>query len=110
MPIQNSRSRKAGRKTMEAEATVRPMNNGIEKSEINPEPVVLGSDALSLSKLMDKREKMLQGLNSIKSDKDSLKEQVAELEERIKRTEGALIMLTSLIQELDPTALQPQGR
>lgn len=85
--------------------------NGVEKQapvdtlEATPSRPV----SLELRGLMEKREKMMQGLNGIKADRDTISQQLQDYETRIKRTEGAVILLDQLITELDPTALQ-QGR
>jgi len=67
--------------------------------------------SIELKILLEKHEKMTQGLNAVTADCDALAERLTQQEENKKRTEGALIMLTSLIQELDPQALsRQQGR
>jgi hypothetical protein len=123
MAIQNSRSRKAARsKTMEQQQAevINGAMNGMEKGVL-PLPdgaaPAKGDGAeppkqptIALQNLMEKREKMMQGLNSVKAQREAIQERLKELETSVSRTEGALYTLETLIQELDPQALQqPQG-
>lgn len=96
---------------MEAEATVRSMNNGMDRNGQTIDVPVNGKQhSVELDVLKDRREKMMQGLNSLKADLDAMKKQIEDQEVSISRTEGALILLSNLITEIDPTALQQQGR
>ena len=62
-----------------------------------------------LEGLLDKREKMILGLNSLKSERVELAKQLETQDDSIRRTEGALIMLNSLIGELQPAPAGPNG-
>jgi hypothetical protein len=108
MVIQNARHRaklKKG-KEMEQQAEISTMQNGFEGS--GPSHMIDPAQGIDLKALLDKRDKMLQGLNSLKADCEAMKKQVEDQEYSIKRTEGALIMLTNLITEINPSVLQSQ--
>ena len=90
------------------EVKVNRSRNGVERSA--PALEIEQAPSLELKVLLEKREKMVQGLNAVKADCEALAEQLTQQRESEKRTEGALIMLSSLIQELDPQALSGQGR
>jgi hypothetical protein len=107
MAIQNSRARKSlkGNK-MEAEATVNIPMNGVEKTAPVPEVMTDKPNGIALANLLDKRDKMIQGLNSAKAQKDAVKQQLENIELAISRTEGAIYGYETLINELDPSVLQ----
>lgn len=118
MVIQNSRSRKAARKAqkMEMQEQVQGLN-GVEKSvveTVTSPPIV---QSVELSKLYARREEIIQRLNGAKAvradlqaQQESISAQIEAQEESIGRQTGALIMLNTLIQEIDPNALrQLQG-
>lgn len=93
---------------MEAEATVRSSMNGTEKDvmiEGSPSPK---PNSISIDSLMDKRDKMIQGLNGAKAQKDDVKRSLEDIELAISRTEGAIYTLEMLINDIDPTILQAQ--
>lgn len=100
MAIQNSRSRKARGKTMESQVEVLSPNGHTEEA-LPPRTPVFGVEVL-----MKKREAALAKLNGDKADREYLADQLKQQEDIIKRSEGALINLNQLINELDPTALQ----
>jgi len=97
---------------MEQEAIAHELSNGIEKmgSLGAPAPgveaVKAKPDSLVLSALVEKREKMLQGLNSVKSQREAVAQRLKELETSVSRTEGAFYTLEQLIGEIDPALLQ----
>lgn len=94
--------------------------NGKEKGEkstvsedviIDPavEAAVSGGDAmrtLSVETLQDRASKVADGLHQLKDEAEALEERLKQLRVSIGRTEGALIMLNTLLQELSP---RPQG-
>jgi len=89
---------------MEAEATVHTMTNGVEKDAPSFEPAK--EDTIALAKLIDKREKMVQGLNSVRAQREATQQRLKDLETSVSRTEGAVYALESLITEIDPELLQ----
>lgn len=93
---------------MEQEAIAHELSNGIEKHAPTPdvEAVKAKPASLALSALVEKREKMLQGLNSVKSQREAVAQRLKELETSVSRTEGALFTLEQLIVEIDPALLQ----
>jgi hypothetical protein len=106
---------------MEAEATVRTTHNGVDAGSPlgAPSPIIehdkpshvpTREGSVELKTLLDKYEKMIQGLNSLKADEEAMVQQLEDQRTSRKRTEGAVIVLRGLIEELDPTALQRQGR
>jgi SMC interacting uncharacterized protein involved in chromosome segregation len=63
--------------------------------------------------MMQRREKMITALNEMKAQMMSLRDQAQQMEDQakliegnVKTNEGALIMLNTLISEIDPAALQ----
>jgi len=110
MPIQNSRSRKRLEREsiMEAEAAVHTSSNGALAHAPAPIPDMAQgrAESIGLSKLMERRDKMAQGLNSISAELEAAEQRVEDLKTSKARTQGALIILNQLCEELDPTALQ----
>src|SRR5262245_1537790 len=123
MPIQNSRSRAQGKRNkMEMQEAVAQNHNhdatrsasGIKGATHSPVAPTSGMELPlqgnpELTKLHGRREQMIQSLNSAKAIREDLKTQMRSIEGQIEahdqsiaRTEGALIMLNTLIQEIDP--------
>jgi hypothetical protein len=87
---------------MEMLDTVHPNMNHVQPT-VPPNPTP--PPAFDLDALMEKREQLIQGLNGARAQLETQAQSVA-------RTEGALMMVNQLIQELDPTALaqrEPSG-
>ena len=94
---------------MESEATIPVMTNGVEKTAPLPEsvtPLPTKTDSVGLGNLMEKREKMIQGLNSVKAQREALQARLKEMDLSISRTEGAIYGYETLIYEIDPSVLQ----
>lgn len=86
---------------MEAQAEVRS-HNSYEKGAPAPQSSSEKTDSVAMASLLDKREKMIQGLNGAKSQRDVMQQRVKEYDLSINRTEGAIMALEGLIQEIDP--------
>lgn len=91
---------------MEAEATVRTMSNGVEKSAPVPSGDQERPSAISLSDLLDQHKELLQGLNTIKAQREATAQRLKDLETAEQRTLGALIANEQWITKIDPNALQ----
>src|SRR5262245_10288072 len=72
-------------------------HNGVHPMEGDP-PI----RSLNIAELRDRAEKMTNGLNSLRAQRGPLAKQLEDVDQGIHRTEGALVMLQTLIQELDP--------
>lgn len=91
---------------MEREAISYETGNGVEKTLPAPEVETGKADHITVSKLVEKRKEMLQGLNSIKAEQEATKDRLRDLDISRGRTEGALITLTGLIADIDPSVAQ----
>jgi hypothetical protein len=74
--------------------------NGQGAQEVLLPPV---NGGFELAALQQRREKLVNGLNSLRVQHENLMAQAMELESNIRRTEGALVMLNALIEELSPS-------
>jgi hypothetical protein len=121
MAIQNSRSKAQSRKAKKMEMQEAVHTNGNHVAENSPTPHPEGSPpapaaprtSVELTTMMQRREKMITALNEMKAQMMSLREQAQQMEDQakliegnVKTNEGALIMLNTLISEIDPAALQ----
>jgi len=64
---------------------------------------------MEVSALLERFDKMNQGLNSMKSQKENLTAQMDDLKIRIGRQEGAILMMEQIINEKDPMAFRRQA-
>lgn len=100
---------------MEAEATVHSSNNGVEKTAPAAElPKVqevapVAAATFGVQGLLDKRQEMGQTINNSRATRDQVADQLANLEDMLKRQEGAYLQLGELITELDPQIARQMG-
>jgi hypothetical protein len=97
---------------MEAEI-INPPSNGIEKTvppiSIPPtelQPMKDAKKSIELAFLKDSREKHIQILNNLRSEREGIIQRQKELDISVSRTEGAIITFNNLIAEIDPVAAQ----
>lgn len=115
MPILNWKARKSARKQTEmsdVQKTVQEHQNGVEKTAPNlaePTPQAPGQNPLEPATLRERHKDMTQGVNSLRAEKEQLEKRLAEINEGILRTEGALVMLGAIINEMEPQR-EPSGR
>lgn len=119
MPILNSRHRKIKRKKgkiMESEVMInqnhKESGSTIQDPLVNsplptstPAAVPPGEGSVALSKLVDRREKLIQGLNAARAQKEAITQRLKDIELSIGRTEGAVITVENFINEIDPGLL-----
>jgi hypothetical protein len=80
--------------------------SGASNTQRVPEPTSPASGNpihLDVGELRQRAEKMTIGLNSLRAQRGPLAKQLEEIDQGINRTEGALVMLKTLIDELDPS-------
>jgi hypothetical protein len=83
------------------------VNHGGSSPASSQQPTLTGgtsSSHLDVGELRQRAEKMSIGLNSLRAQRGPLAKQLQEIDQGINRTEGALVMLKTLIDELDPSA------
>lgn len=88
---------------MEAEAVSTNHNGHIEgqlegQMANAPMPEASAKVSLEMAMLKERLEKMQQGLNTLKAEQDMLEKRLTETSDNILRTEGALVMLGSIIE------------
>ena len=109
MAIKNSRSRKAARsRKMETQELI-SNNHRVVNETIPPMNSQPQQASMPLDSIKERREKMIQGLNSVKAERDAIEQRLKDLETSVSRTEGAVIALNNLIAELDPEEAQRMG-
>lgn len=91
---------------MESQVEAPISTNGVEKIDDLSQTDVVGKKdvgpSVGVKALTERRAKMVQGLNNAKSQREALSDRLKEVEVTISRTEGAIITLEGLIQEIDP--------
>lgn len=81
---------------------VQEHQNGAEKIAANlaaPDQKPFDAPALR-----ERHKEMTQGVNSLRAEKEQLEKRLAEVNEGILRTEGAIVMLGAIINEMEPGA------
>lgn len=93
----------------DVQKTVHEHQNGVEKIAANlAEPGVasVAQRPIEPGTLRERHKEMTQGVNTLRAEKEQLEKRLAEINEGILRTEGALVMLGAIINEMEPQQRQ----